>query len=471
MISKNPKKAIIVADLGFGDAGKGTTIDYLTRLTGSKWVVRYNGGAQAGHNVVTTGGIHHTFSQLGSGTFVPGTWTYLSRYMVVHPTALLVEASHLRSKGFPSVLDRLRISDKALVITPFHQAANRIRELIRVGGADGTCGVGVGETVADSLVYDADSIIRMADLADKDASRLAAKLARIHEAKRIEIKTLLASQPEAKFNTFAVGKEYEVFESAVEIISNWLERVRAFQDQGRVVDDAYFSSILSERGVILFEGAQGVLLDEWRGFHPHTTWSTCTFDNAIQLLKENEYDGEFHKLGVLRTYHTRHGAGPFPTQGLNNLPENHNVHGGWQGPFRTGAFDALLAKYAIDCCGGVDSLAITHLDYVTPDWPVCDQYLLPDKTLLDPTLFDSKEPGSAYVSRLRLGTHKDLEHQTRLTKELFRARPQIDRLAGGSRSFTSYVESTLSAPVSLTSSGPTAFQKHIRMYYALTTYR
>ena len=121
---------------------------------------------------------------------------------------------------------------------------------------------------------------------------------------------------------------------------------------------------------------------------------------------------------------------------------------------------------ALDALG-----ALTRLDYVTPDWPVCDQYLLPDKTLLDPTLFDSKEPGSAYVSRLRLGTHKDLEHQTRLTKELFRARPQIDRLAGGSRSFTSYVESTLSAPVSLTSSGPTAFQKHIRMYYALTTYR
>jgi adenylosuccinate synthase len=86
-MSQPEKKASVVVDLGFGDAGKGLVTDFLVRELGAHTVVRFNGGAQAGHNVVTPDGRHHTFAQLGAGSFVPGVRTFLSRYVVVHPTA------------------------------------------------------------------------------------------------------------------------------------------------------------------------------------------------------------------------------------------------------------------------------------------------------------------------------------------------------------------------------------------------
>ena len=133
-------RAYVIVDLGFGDAGKGLLTDYLARQLKAGIVVRYNGGAQAGHNVVTPDGRHHTFSQFGSGTFIPGVKTYLSRDVVIHPGALLVEGAILEGKGIPDAFSRLRVSEQALVITPFHQAANRIREIVRGSDRHGSCG-------------------------------------------------------------------------------------------------------------------------------------------------------------------------------------------------------------------------------------------------------------------------------------------------------------------------------------------
>ena len=101
------RRISIVVDLGFGDSGKGLLTDYLVRSTGATVVVRYNGGAQAGHNVVTPEGRHHTFAQFGSGTFVPGVRTFLSRNVVIHPTALLREEAHLREIGVHDAFERI----------------------------------------------------------------------------------------------------------------------------------------------------------------------------------------------------------------------------------------------------------------------------------------------------------------------------------------------------------------------------
>jgi len=158
-------RAYIVVDLGFGDCGKGLLTDFLVRHSGAGLVVRYNGGAQAGHNVVTSEGLHHTFSQFGSGTFVPGVKTYLSRDVVIHPDALLVEGNVLEAKGVTDAFARLRVSEWALVITPFHQAANRIREIARGMARHGSCGVGVGEAVEDAMRHP-ESCILAGDLAD-----------------------------------------------------------------------------------------------------------------------------------------------------------------------------------------------------------------------------------------------------------------------------------------------------------------
>ena len=119
-------EAWIVVDLGFGDAGKGTITDFLVRERGAEWVVRFNGGAQAGHNVVTDDGRHHTFSQLGAGSFVPGVRSYLGPDFVLHPGALLEEARALARVGIPDAFERLYVDATGGGETEFAQIVNDV---------------------------------------------------------------------------------------------------------------------------------------------------------------------------------------------------------------------------------------------------------------------------------------------------------------------------------------------------------
>jgi adenylosuccinate synthase len=456
----SPRAAYIVVDLGFGDAGKGTLTDWLVRRHGARRVVRFNGGAQAGHNVVTEDGRHHTFAQFGAGSFVPGVRTHLARTTVLHPLAMLVEARYLARKGVPDALDRTTVSERAQVITPFHQAAGRLRELARGQGRHGTCGVGVGETVRDALAHP-DEALHAGDL--KRPEVLLRKARRAQERLReelCEVRRAARAFPQAE-------PELSLLEDS-EAASRWVGAVEALRPEERVVDDAWLGSELGE-GVTVFEGAQGVLLDEWWGFHPHTTWSTCTFDNALELLREHVFEGPVHRLGVLRSYATRHGEGPLPTELLAlapSLPEPHNDAAGWQGAFRVGGFDAVLARYALAACGGIDALAVTHLDRLTERWPVCTSYRAPPGC--DAGSFERDASDPARVTALRLGIRGDLEYQERLTRGLLQCRPWGEELELGSTAdprterFVSWLEASLDVPVRVTSHGPTAGDKRER---------
>jgi adenylosuccinate synthase len=122
-----------------------------------------------------------------------------------------------------------------------------------------------------------------------------------------------------------------------------------------------------------------VLLDEDWGFHPYTTWSHCTFANASQLLEEVCPGEPLFRLGVARVYAHRHGPGPLPTESPElgaRLEEPHNVNGPWQGPFRVGWPDLVLARYARAAAGPIDGLALTHLDAFdrTTDWKLAPAY-------------------------------------------------------------------------------------------------
>ncbi|MFP2928094.1 adenylosuccinate synthetase [Pyxidicoccus sp. 3LG] len=453
------RAAHLVVDLGFGDAGKGTLTDWLVRRHGAGLVVRFNGGAQAGHNVVTGDGRHHTFSQFGAGTFVPGVRTHLARPTIIHPLAMLVEARYLAERGAPDALERSTVSEGARVITPFHQAAGRLRELARGVGRHGTCGVGVGETVRDALEHP-DDALHARDLARPAV--LIRKARAAQERLRSELAEVLRvtrGQPQAT-------PELALLENP-DVASNWADAVEALRPRERVVGDDWLAPRLRE-GVTVFEGAQGVLLDEWRGFHPHTTWSTCTFDLALELLRETGFDGAIHRLGVLRAYATRHGEGPFPTEepALAPLvPEPHNDARGWQGGFRVGGFDAVLARYALAACEGVDALALTHLDRLASRWPVCTAYSAPpghDDVLTRDTGDTSR------VTALRPGPQRDLEHQERLTRALascHHLREELDlgqSLDGRAERFVTWVEATLGVRVAVTSRGPTAGDKRER---------
>ena len=458
MTARGRREVVVVVDLGFGDAGKGSITDALVREKKAHTVVRFNGGAQAGHNVVTTDGRHHTFAQLGAGTFVPGVRTHLSRHVVVHPSALLVEASYLEALT-PSVrgaLDRLSISERALVTTPVHQAAVRLRELARGAHRHGSCGVGVGETVRDAIASPETALVAR-DLGD--TTRLRSRLLEQQSRKRSE----LALEVRAAGGLPEAAAEVRALEDP-RIADAWIDGLAPLRRLRRlVVPDGQLGEVLSEPGAVVFEGAQGVLLDEWRGFHPHTTWSTCTFDNALEILREagsgGPGDPDVTRLGVLRTYTTRHGPGPMPTEapeaGLWPY-EPHNGTGPWQGAFRRGWLDLVLARYAIEVCGGIDGLALTHLDALShlPSWRVCTAYRLRDADA-DPSLF-LRGP-SDLVRAIRPGPARDLEHAEALGRALGHVTPVYEDMRA--ESLVRRIEETLGAEVLVRSSGPTAADK------------
>lgn len=449
---------MVVVDLGFGDAGKGTITDYWVRTTDADVVVRFNGGAQAGHNVVTKDGRHHTFAQFGSGTFVPTVRTHLSSYTVVHPTALLVEARRLEDIGVRNVLRRITIHREALVTTPFHQAANRLRELARGNQPHGTCGVGVGETMSDAMAG-RDDVIRMGDLDDPWKTKT--KLQRLQTRKRAEMDEALR----ALSGLAAAEYERQILEKK-DIVDAWLDALAPLRALRCTVGSEEERALLRHARAVVFEGAQGVLLDEWRGFHPHTTWSTCTFDNALNILKDIGWEGTITRIGVSRTYATRHGAGPFPTedpalQGL--LPEVHNGSDGWQGTFRVGYLDGVLLRYALKACGGADVLALTHMDRVPMPgkWKVCRGYRVQKEHR---TFFQTALAEPEYATDIQLGPYRDLEYQERLGKALRRVVPDFEELETGTdgENIVRWVEECTGVRVGIVSRGPTAEDKQIR---------
>jgi adenylosuccinate synthase len=127
-----------------------------------------------------------------------------------------------------------------------------------------------------------------------------------------------------------------------------------------IVPDGSLESL--DGDTVIFEGSQGVLLDEVHGYAPHNTWSDCTFGNADKLLVGIKC--ETTRIGVTRTYMTRHGTGPFPTEDPSIMWPDHNKEGEWQGAFRQGVIDIELLRYAIEKIGKLDGLAVTHLDRI-----------------------------------------------------------------------------------------------------------
>lgn len=370
------KKAFIVTGLGYGDEGKGKTVHWLCDKRQVHTVVR-TGGPQAFHRVVTSTGQEHVHAQFGSGTLA-GAATHLSKNMVIEPYAIIAEGKALENElGVSGVFDKLTIHEDALVITPFQAIANRLRELDRGNARHGSVGVGVGETVLDAEVF-GEEAIRAKDLGK---SYLLDKLEVIRKRKIREFEEIIVrvdSLPkEARDRSYLEIANLKN-DSTIEWAIGWFAELAS---RANIVDTGYVAEkILGSPGTVVFEGSQGVLLDRWHGFHPYTTKVRTTPETALSLITECNYDGEVTSLGVLRAYHTRHGAGPFVTESLElteKLPDVSNGSHQWQGNFRIGCFDMILAKYAIDVCGNsLDGLVITCVDRIQflGNWKVCISY-------------------------------------------------------------------------------------------------
>lgn len=336
-------RAFITVGMGYGDEGKGATVDYLCRKFNAGLVVRYSGGCQCGHNVVAPNGSLHPFAQFGAGTF-SGAKTYLGPQVIIDPIAMMREARALsRYAGAGNPYRKLLVNEKCLVITEFHRLFNRHSQINLLHG---TCGMGVGVARSYWLDYGSDAIVvkdlhSRGDLIDKLELMRQRMLDRVQDS--IDGGGFIEAARKVSITDEAAGL-YE-----------------AGKDLRMSVQLAFTPNM-----VIVFEGAQGVLLDEHWGVHPHTTWSDVTPRLARELCKEWNIK-DVTTIGVMRTYLTRHGNGPLPGEKSfePHLPDPGNPENEFQGKMRYALWHFRQFQIVCDAIresGPLDGFAVNHLD-------------------------------------------------------------------------------------------------------------
>jgi adenylosuccinate synthase len=344
---------VTVVGAQWGDEGKGKIVDWLSER--AEIVVRFQGGHNAGHTLVV-GDIEYRLSLLPSGVVRPGKLSIIGNGVVVDPWALLKEIKAIAAKGIVVSPDNLRIAENAALILPSHGEIDRAREAARGAGKIGTTGRGIGPAYEDKAGRRA---IRLCDLADP-----ASLPARIDELLRHHNALLRGLEvPEAD--------PVALLESLLAIAPE----VLPYSDTvWRRLDDARRAG---KR--ILFEGAQGIMLDVDHGTYPFVTSST-THPAQAAAGSGLGVRSVGYVLGITKAYTTRVGGGPFPTELLDATGETLGARGKEFGVVtgrkrRCGWFDAVMVRQAIKVAG-IDGIALTKLDVLDgfPELNVCTGY-------------------------------------------------------------------------------------------------
>ncbi len=337
---KSCAHAVIGAN--YGDEGKGLMTDYLCVRERAELVVRFNGGAQAGHTVVTPNGARHVFHHHGSGGLL-GVPTFLSKYFVVNPI--------LFDKEFVAEPMLTYVDPYALVTTPFDMLINQALENARKVSKHGSCGVGINETMQRSKLPK--FRLQVSEMLSRPVYALVAQYAE-DRAKELGLGALLPFERhwEAVYFDFA---------------EKFLQRV--------------IVTPTPPGKVIVFEGAQGLMLDQNSPDFPHVTHSNTGIKNVIRLCQDLGVD-TLHTTYVTRSYLTRHGAGPLPGE-VVPVPEfvidPTNVDHEFQGRLRYAPLDVLaLERRILHDVGGHSrhmDVAMTCLDQY--DEGVVEKFSLP----------------------------------------------------------------------------------------------
>ena len=334
-----------VVGLGWGDEGKGKIVDLLAERFDV--VVRYNGGANAGHTV-RAGGRTYTFHALPSGTLRPDRLSVIGPGVALDLPVALEEIAALRTAGIP-VGDNLRISDRAHLVLPYHKLEDQLGEaLLESGRRIGTTARGIGPCYADKM--NRSTAVRLADLYRPDDLRL-----------------LLRSIVQRKQAVFQALYQYDASLDAENICDQFLacaEQLRPHVcDTGTLLRQAHAAG---KR--ILYEGANGTLLDVDHGTYPFVTSSSAS---ALGVHPGAGVPAGMVNtcLGVLKAYATRVGQGPFPSELHDQVGDRIRTRGQEFGtttgrPRRCGWFDAVAARYAV-ALNGAASFALMHLDTLT----------------------------------------------------------------------------------------------------------
>ena len=337
---------VVVVGTQWGDEGKGKLVDWLTEM--SQGVVRFLGGHNAGHTLVING-VKTALNLIPSGIMRPGVKCYIGNGVVLSTAHLFKEIAQLEAVGV-EVRSRLRVSEACPLILPFHAALDSAREALREqGGTEkiGTTGKGIGPAYEDKIARRA---LRVQDL--KHPERFAAKLRDLLDLHNHVLTTFL-NAPAIDFDT-----------TYAEAISHAEQLRPMMADVSRELNDAHQAG-----ANLLFEGAQGTLLDVDHGTYPYVTSSNCVAGNAA--AGSGVGPGLLHYiLGITKAYCTRVGGGPFPTELEWQKPGTPGHHmstvGAERGVVtgryrRCGWFDAALLKRSAQV-NGLSGLCITKLD-------------------------------------------------------------------------------------------------------------
>jgi adenylosuccinate synthase len=359
---------VVVIGTQWGDEGKGKVVDWLTDH--AQAVVRFQGGHNAGHTLII-GGKKTILRLIPSGIMHPQVICYIGNGVVLSPEALFKEIAELEAAGL-DVRSRLKISEAATLILPYHVAIDHAREKKRGSDKIGTTGRGIGPAYEDKVARRA---LRVQDFFYPD--QFAAKL-----------------KENLDYHNFALTQYYKVealdFKKVLEEAMSYAERIKSM-----VVDVSSALYAAEQAGQnLLFEGAQGTLLDIDHGTYPFVTSSNCVAGNAA--AGSGVGPGSLHYiLGITKAYCTRVGAGPFPSELYDHenpakqdpvgirLAEVGKEFGSVTGrPRRTGWLDAAALKRSIQI-NGLTGLCITKLDVLDGIKTIrlCVGYKLDGKTL------------------------------------------------------------------------------------------
>ncbi|MGB0129088.1 MAG: adenylosuccinate synthase [Rhodocyclaceae bacterium] len=415
-------KNVVVVGTQWGDEGKGKIVDWLTES--AQGVVRFQGGHNAGHTLVI-GGKKTVLHLIPSGILRDGVACYIGNGVVLAPDALMKEIDELEEAGF-EVSERLRISEACPLILPYHQALDIAREASKGAGKIGTTGRGIGPAYEDKVARRA---LRLQDLLRP--KRFAEKLAEVLDFHNFVLQHYFRCEP-VDFK--------QVLDQALAMAPR-LEKLVA--DVPRALYEAHKAG-----ANLLFEGAQGTLLDVDHGTYPFVTSSNCVAGSAAAGAGVGP--GMLHYvLGITKAYTTRVGSGPFPTELVDEIGKHLATRGNEFGattgrPRRCGCFDAAALKRSIQI-NGVSGLCVTKLDVLdgVEELKLCTGYKLDGK------FSDILPVGAEEIARC------EPEYEILPGwKESTVGVKSIDGLPANARKYLKRVEELCDVPVDIISTGP-----------------
>ncbi|MCE2491481.1 MAG: adenylosuccinate synthase [Alphaproteobacteria bacterium] len=412
---------VAVVGSQWGDEGKGKIVDWLSQR--ADIVVRFQGGHNAGHTLVIDG-VTYKLSLLPSGV-VQNKLSIIGNGVVVDPWALLEEIDRLGSQGVHVTPDNLRIAENANLILPLHRDLDVLREEAQGGKAIGTTRRGIGPCYEDKIGRRG---VRVCDLRDRDAleSRVDALLAH-HDVLR------------RGFGAGAIDRQ-----ALLADLAGVAERISPFVDVvWRVLDEARRAG---KR--ILFEGAQGIMLDVDHGTYPYVTSSNTVAGQAVTGTGAGAGAVDY-VLGIAKAYTTRVGSGPFPTELDDEIGKGLGERGREFGTVtgrarRCGWFDAVMVGQAAKV-GGIDGIVLTKLDVLDglDEIKVCTGYRLGNHSL-------SHLPSGAAEQAAVEPVYETMEGWSESTRG---ARSWAD-LPATAVKYIRRIEELISMPVALVSTSP-----------------